>query len=145
MQRGHGSILFHKAPYLLQPGYGIGSFFKSIARFLFPAAKKTVKAVAKVGKSILANPAVKDILDTVKEETIKTGVNAAANLIAGQNVAEPLQSDIEEAREKVAKSVRKVHGGSGVEGRKRKKPPILQEGGRKKKLTSYENLFSAVG
>lgn len=147
MQRGNG-ILFHKSPYYIQPGYGyaqkgegIGAIFSNLFRFLVPAAKRTFQAVTKVGKSFLANPAVKDIVKTVKEEAIRTGVNAAANLIAGQPVVEPVQEDITESRNRVAEAIRKIQPGSG------KKRPILDsksKGKKKKKLIRLPepNIFS---
>jgi hypothetical protein len=144
MQRGHG-LLFHKSPFYMQPGHGqsgagIGSIFKSMFRFLAPAAKKTFNTVAKVGKQLLSNSTVRDVLDTVKQEAIKTSVNAVANAIAGNPVAEPIQADIAEARERVANAVRHIQPGSG------KKRSILQgsKGGKRRKnnVTPEPDIFT---
>lgn len=146
VQRGFG-ILFHKSPHYIQPGYiqhgdGIGNIFKSLFRFLVPAAKKTFKAVGNVGKQLLSNPAVKDIAKTVKEEVLRTGVNAVANVIAGNSVAEPMQSDIAEAREKIATTIKKIQPGSG----KKRSSTTLSDATVKKKLKklieSEPDIFS---
>jgi hypothetical protein len=124
MQRGSGGILFHRSPHYIQPGHGIGSIFKSLARFILPAAKKTFKTVANVGKQIIANPIVRDLANTVKDEIIRTGVNAAANLIQGNEIAPEFQSNVDEARVKVANKVREKVLGSG---RKKKSAILLEE------------------
>ena len=141
MQRGSG-ILFHKSPYYIQPGHGyaqqgegIGALFSTLFRFLVPAAKRTFQTAAKVGKSFFTNPAVKDIVDTVKQEAIRTGVNAAANLIAGQPVVEPAQEDVAQARSTIANAVRKIQPGSG-----KNKRPILDIKGTVKKRKKSINL-----
>lgn len=137
VQRGAG-ILFHKSPYYIQSGHGqvgagIGSFFKSIFRFLAPAAKKTLQTVSNVGKKVLNNAAVQDVLDVVKQEAIRTGVNAAANVIAGNEVVPPMQSDIAEAREKIATHVKKIGGG------RKHSLTHVNEPKKKKRKTIYES------
>lgn len=143
MQRGHG-IIFHKSPYYVQPGYGLqsgdgfGSFFRSIFKFLAPAAKKTIKTVGNIGKQILSNPGVKDVIGTVKDEAIRTGVNAVANAIAGDPLIN--DADIAETRDRVATSVRKIHTGSG-----KKRTTTLadsQKQRKRKKQISEPDLFS---
>lgn len=141
MQRGYG-LLFHKSPYYIQPGYGqdgagIGSFFRSIFRFIAPAAKKTFKAVG----SILSNPAVKDVLDVAKQEGIKVGINALANAVQGNSVVEPIQSDIADSRERLATTIRSKAGS----GKKRSAGTLGKTKGAKKKKTSEPepDLFSA--
>ena len=153
MQRGSG-LLFHKSPYYIQPGHGqtgegIGSIFKSMFRFLAPAAKKTFSTVANVGKKILGNSTVRDVLNTVKEEAIKTSVNAVANAIQGNSVSEPMQSDIAEARDRIANTVRKMQPGSGRKriqpgsGRKRSILPGSSKGKRKRFAISEDpDIFS---
>jgi hypothetical protein len=148
LQRGSG-ILFHKSPYYIQPGHGylqkgdgIGAIFSSLLRFLIPAAKKTFQTVTRVGKSFLANPGVKDIVNTVKEEAVRTGINAAANLIAGQPVVEPAQEDIAEARSNIAQAVRKIQPGNG---KKRTILDVKSKGNKKKRIVLPEpNIFSAL-
>jgi hypothetical protein len=140
MQRGFG-ILFHKSPYYIQPGYGqsgegIGSIFRSLFRFLAPAAKKTFKAVGHIGKQIMSNSGVKDVLKTVKDEAIRTGVNAVANVIAGNPVIE--QSDIADSRDRIATTVRKIQPGEG----KKRKSSTLAKSGKKKRKLSEPDLFS---
>ena len=149
-QRGYGGILFHRSKDYIQPGYGrnrniymqhgegwfsaIGTIFKSLMRWLVPAAKNTFTVATDIGRNFVKNPAVKDIIDTVKQEAVRTGVNAAANLIAGQPVAEPAQEDIAEARKNIAQAVRKIQPGSG------KKRPILATKSKEKKRRKVINL-----
>lgn len=142
MQRGNGSILFHRSPHYLQSGHGFGSFFGKILKWLAPAAKKTIKAVTSVGKQILANPTIQDIGAEIRDQAIKTGVHAAANLIQGEEVTPTLQTDIAEARKEIANKVRKV--GSG-----KKRPAILLDVDRcgltkntkKRRKTSPPDIF----
>ena len=141
MQRGYG-ILFHKSPYYIQPGFGqrgegIGSIFRSLFSFLAPAAKKTIKAVGSIGKQILGNSGVKDALKTVKQEAIRTGVNAVANVIAGNPAVD--SADIEDARDRIAATVRKIQPG---QGRKKRTSTLTTQSGKKKRKQSEPDIFS---
>jgi len=71
-----------------------------------PAAKSAVKTVSKVGKKVLTNPAVKEVLNVVKDEAVKTLVDVAASTIAGETP--DLPGNIKRGRKEVSDAVRKI-------------------------------------
>lgn len=102
-------LKYHQGP-LLQRGHGIGSIFKSIFKLLSPGLQ-SVKSVfstgAKIGKKVLSNPGVKDVMNTVRNSAIEIGVNTAADAIDGLGFKESLNKNVNSARSEVADSFRR--------------------------------------
>lgn len=104
--RHDDGILQHRSKQFIQHGHGIGGLFRSIAKFIVPAAKSLFKNVKNVGQKVLANPVVRNVMKTVKDEAIKTAINAVSNVVAGEPVAPKASEDIRAARKEIAKVMR---------------------------------------
>lgn len=135
----HGSgILYHKSPLYIQPGYGLGTIFKRFIQFLVPFTRKALKT-----GSHLVNNSLPGVIDAVKDQALKVGINAVNNLIAGNSVKKPLQNDIANARKEIAKAVSKIQPGSG---RKRRTTILVPKsnGKRSRQDIFTEDLFSSL-
>ena len=102
-QLGGQMPVFHGGHF--QRGYGIGSFFSSLARRALPFLQKGVK--------------------TVGRAALKTGMNIAGDVLAGKTLKDSLQSHIQQTA-KTLKEQALNHltsqTGSGTKRIKRKKP-----------------------
>ena len=92
-----------------QSGRGIGSIFAALARGLAPIARLGLRA----GKSFLASPIVKKVGESALDLAKQSAVNLTADLIQGNNMEESAQKELNNARQKIATTLRG--------GRKRKK------------------------
>ena len=77
----------------IQNGKGIGSIFRSISRFILPAARK-----------IISSPLVKQSVKKIGKEALKTGVQSLGDIIEGNDPGERIKQDIK----KIGKSVGKT-------------------------------------
>lgn len=103
VQTGGRMMVYRGAPF--QQGYGIGSFFSSLARRALPFLQRGVK--------------------TLGRAALKTGMNIAGDVLAGKNVKDSTQSQIQQTAKTLkeqALSRFTPQAGSGVKRLKRKKP-----------------------
>lgn len=102
-------LKYHRGP-LLQRGHGIGSIFKSILRFIAPSLQ-SVKSVfakgAQIGSKIAKNPAVKDVMNTVRDSAIDIGLSTAADTLEGLDLKQSLDKNLTTGKLKVAESLRR--------------------------------------
>ena len=92
-----------------QSGRGIGSIFAALARGLAPIARLGLRA----GKSFLTSPVMKKVGQSALDVAKQSAVNLTADLIQGNNMEESAQNELNNARQKIASTLRG--------GRKRKK------------------------
>ena len=96
-------LVFHGAP--LQRGYGLGSFFASLARRALPFFKQGAKAIGRAA--------------------LRTGANVAQDVLAGKNLKESTRSRIRQSAQTLKEqALNQLMGqrGSGRTTLKRKKP-----------------------
>ena len=77
----------------IQNGKGIGSIFRSISRFILPAAKK-----------IISSPLVKQSVKKLGKQALKTGVQSLGDVIEGNDPGERIKQDIKKIGKSVGKS-----------------------------------------
>ena len=82
----------------IQRGYGIGSIFKAIFRFLVPLFKKASPILKTAGKS-LAKKAGKAVL--------KSGANVLANAIKGEKIENSFKKELQKTRDNVSNSLKR--------------------------------------
>jgi len=99
---------YHEGP-RIQRGRGIGAIFSAIARGFAPIAKLGLRA----GRSLLANPLVRKVGQSALDIAKQSAVNLTADLVDGKNMKESAQNELQNARNKIASTLRG--------GRKRKK------------------------
>jgi hypothetical protein len=95
-----------------QRGRGLGALFGGLLRGFAPLARLGLNA----GKRFIQSDMAKNIGSTLLDTGKKVVTNIAADLLEGNNVAESAQDELNEARRKIASTLR----GSGSR-RKRKK------------------------
>lgn len=113
-----------------QSGRGIGSIFAALARGLAPIAKLGLRA----GKSFISSPLVKKVGESALDLAKQSAVNLTADLIQGNNMNESAQNELNNARQKIASTLRG--------GRKRKKHnnTKVKNISKRKKLMHYSLL-----
>lgn len=110
-----------------QSGRGIGAIFSALARGLAPIARLGLRA----GKSLMSSPLVKKVGESALDLAKQSAVNLTADLIQGNNMEESAQKELNNARQKIASTLRG--------GRKRKKHNH-QKTVTKKKVMRYSLL-----
>lgn len=117
-------MLIHRGPRSMR-GRGIGSIFSALARGLAPVAKLGLKA----GKSFFSNPFVKKIGNSALDLAKQSAVNLTADLIEGKNMDESAQKELDNARQKIASTLR---------GGKKRKKHVTHKLPRKKSKKSLQ-------
>jgi hypothetical protein len=107
-------MLVHRGP-RSQSGRGIGSIFSALARGLAPIAKLGLRA----GKSFLSNPLVRKVGQSALDVAKQSAINLSADLLEGKKMDESAQRELDNARQKIASTLRG--------GRKRKKHNIAKQ------------------
>lgn len=120
-------MLIHRGPRSMR-GRGIGSIFSALARGLAPVAKLGLKA----GKSFFSNPFVKKIGSSALDIAKQSAVNLTADLMEGKNMNESAQKELDNARQKIASTLRG--------GQKRKKHVSHKQHKQPKKKKSKKSL-----
>jgi len=115
----------------LQRGRGLGSLFSGLFRGFAPIARMGLQA----GKKLLTSDFVKNIGRSALEGGKTILKDVAADLIEGNNVEENAQKNLQEARKKIAGTIR----GSGIK-RKRKHSLKVKFEPKNKRSKNY-NLF----
>jgi hypothetical protein len=113
----------HRGPYI-QRGRGFGSFFSSIFRTAVPALKT-------FGSRLLNSSVTKNVGKTLAKSALKGGLSLAADTVAGKDIGESFSSNVNTARQALAKTLRKeANGGKSVPVKRKrvpsKKPPVLK-------------------
>jgi hypothetical protein len=85
-----------------QRGRGIGSIFSGLIRGFAPIARKGLQ----FGKQILGSSLVKNIANSALESGKKAAINIAADLLEGKNVKNTAQKELDEAKNKIASTLR---------------------------------------
>jgi hypothetical protein len=112
-----------------QRGRGIGSIFSGLIRGFAPIARKGLQ----FGKQILGSSLVKNIANTALESGKKAAINIAADLLEGKNVKNTAQQELDEAKNKIASTLR----GQGPRKRKRTNKKKIP----RKKIKKNYSLF----
>lgn len=86
----------------IQRGRGIGSVFAGLFRSFIPIAKKGIE----IGKKIINSSIVKNIASTALDSGKKAAVNVAADFLEGKNYKKTAQEELEEAKNKIASTIR---------------------------------------
>jgi hypothetical protein len=92
---------YHHGP-RFQRGRGLGSIFASLARGIAPITRLGLKA----GRSLISSPLVKQIGKTALDAARQSAVNLSADLIDGRDMKESAQSELNNARSKIASTLR---------------------------------------
>jgi exonuclease VII small subunit len=116
----------------IQRGRGIGSLFSGLIRGFAPIARMGLQA----GKKLLTSDFVKNIGRSALEGGKTILKDVAADLIEGNNVEENAQKNLQEARKRIAGTIR----GSGIK-RKRKQSNHKIKFEPKNKRHKRYNLF----
>jgi hypothetical protein len=116
----------------IQRGRGIGSLFSGLIRGFAPIARMGLQA----GKKLLTSDFVKNIGRSALEGGKTILKDVAADLIEGNNVEENAQKNLQEARKRIAGTIR----GSGIK-RKRKQSNFKIKFEPKNKRHKRYNLF----
>lgn len=116
----------------IQRGRGLGSLFSGLFRGFAPIARMGLQA----GKKLLTSDFVKNIGKSALEGGKTILKDVAADLIEGNNVEERAQKNLQEARKKIAGTIR----GSGIK-RKRKQSNLKIKFEPKSKRNKRYNLF----
>ena len=116
----HGIRRIHSGVYL-QQGRGLGSVFSNLIKWIIPSLKIGTKVAAKIGAKTLKDPTVKRAITQVKKSALKTGVNAASNLLAGENVKAGVSRDVKRAKKRIARAIDSTANGVSVPKKRAKK------------------------
>lgn len=95
-----------------QRGRGLGAIFGGLMRGFAPLARLGLNA----GKRFLQSDLAKNIGSTLADTGRKAVINIASDLLEGKNVAQTAQEELDEARKKIASTLR----GSGYRKRRKK-------------------------
>ena len=114
-----------------QRGRGLGALFGGLMRGFAPLARLGITA----GKRFLQSDVAKNLGSTLLESGRNAVKNLAADLLEGGDVKQTAQNELEDARRKIASTLR----GSGYR-RKRKKSCQKSICGSKKKKGSFNLL-----
>ena len=87
---------YYRSPYV-QKGYGLGSIFRSVAKFFRPIARNITRT--------MNSPKVKNVLKTVGKETINTGSELLIDSIKGNDIESKLDKRIKTAKQRIVDSI----------------------------------------
>jgi len=114
-----------------QRGRGLGALFGGLMRGFAPLARLGLSA----GKRFFQSDLAKNIGSTLVDSGRKAVTNIAADLLEGRNITQTAQDELEEAKRKIASTLR----GSGYR-KKRKKSCQKSICGAKKNKRSFNLL-----
>ena len=116
----------------IQRGEGFGSLFSTISNL----AKKVLPSVSKIAKKVWKS----DIVQKGSKELLNHGMDVAtavaSDLIEGKDVSETAKAGLQEARQKIAQTIRSTRESKPLS--KRKLTPLKAKSTPKKKKTSSE-------
>lgn len=116
----------------LQRGRGIGSLFSGLIKGFAPIARMGIQA----GKRLLNSDFAKNIGRSALEGGKTILKDVAADLIEGGNVEDNAQKNLQDARKKIAATIR----GSGVKGKRKRKNLKTKFEPKNKRFKSYSLL-----
>jgi len=87
---------YYRSPYV-QKGYGLGSIFRSVAKFFRPIARNITRT--------MNSPEVKNVLKTVGKETFNTGSELLIDSIKGNDIESKLDKRIKTAKQRIVDSI----------------------------------------
>lgn len=120
---------YHEGP-RIQRGRGIGSIFAAIARGFAPIARLGLRA----GRNILSSPLAKKVGQSALDMAKKSAVNLTADLMDGKNMKESAQNELNNARNKIASTLR------GGKKRKKHNQKTPNKKTKKQKFSKYSLL-----
>ena len=139
----------HHAGASLQLGYGIGGLLSSLWRSALPliskAAKSTVAAASKFGKSEIGQT----LKEGLKESLVSAAAESASDLISGRSPRETLGTHLEDARGKIATAIKSAaaqrnkksdSAGFGKKPTKRAKKPKKSKASKRLKRDEFDLL-----
>ena len=86
----------------IQRGEGFGNFFSSIAKL----AKKVIPNVSRVAKKVLSSDIVKEGSKKLLDHGMDFATNLPSDVISGEDISESAQRGLQEARQKIAQTIR---------------------------------------
>ena len=92
---------YHLGP-RYQRGRGLGSIFSALFRGLAPVARLGIRA----GKSLIANPLVRQLGQNAFDAAKASARNVAMDVIEGKNLKDSVQQELEKARNKISTTLR---------------------------------------
>lgn len=106
-----------------QRGRGIGALFSGLLRGLKPLAQMGFRA----GKRLLTSDFAKNLGKTALEAGKQAVTNIAVDLLEGKNISDSAQEQLDDAKKKIANTLKGGGGCSKNRNRKRKKnnPPTF--------------------
>lgn len=102
---------YHRGRYI-QRGRGIGSLLSSFFRTVLPIVKS-------IGSSIIKSPITKEVLTVAKNSAIDAGLNIAADVLSGENVASSVREKANKVSKKVATALRSKPAPAAIESTKK--------------------------
>ena len=100
-----------------QRGRGIGALFSGLLRGLKPLAQMGFRA----GKRLLTSDFAKNLGKTALEAGKQAATNIAVDLLEGKNISDSAQEQLDDAKKKIANTLKGGGGCSKNRNRKRKK------------------------
>lgn len=94
-------MIYHSGP-RIQRGRGLGSILRGLFKSFAPVAKLGMS----YGKKLLSSPLAQKLGSTALEAAKKSAANIAADAIAGNNLKESAQRELQDAKEKIATTLR---------------------------------------
>jgi hypothetical protein len=92
---------YHQGP-RFQRGRGLGSIFAALARGIAPIARLGLRA----GRSLINSPLAKKLGQSALDIAKQSAINLSADLIEGKDASETAQNELNNARSKIASTLR---------------------------------------
>ena len=84
----------------VQKGRGIGSILSSIFSKIAPIAR----TILNIGRNAIKTKPVQSVIQSAKNEALKTGIQIADDAIQGKNIGESIKSNTQAAAKSIASS-----------------------------------------
>ena len=94
-------MIYHSGP-RIQRGRGLGSILRGLFKSFAPVAKLGMS----YGKKLISSPLAQKLGSTALDAAKKSAANIAADVIAGNNLKESAQRELQDAKEKIASTLR---------------------------------------
>ena len=151
MQQGGQMVVFHGTPY--QRGYGLGSFFQSLARKALPFIKQGAKTLGRaaldtgvnIAQDVLAGNNLKTAARSRVRQTAKTLREQAFNRLASQTGSGRKQLKRKAPQKKIISSqsikVKRAKAAPRKRKKNKRKLPLTHRQVKKSKVTHLKDIF----
>ena len=89
----------------IQRGYGIGSIFKSLARFIFPFLRRQAPKIASTVKTIAKNKTVRKAATSLKKQAPKSFANIVGAALAEKDVKSATLRELNKSKRLVGEAL----------------------------------------